>query len=164
MKNFLYLLLLGVPLLSWSQTQELAIFKPLAGHTWAAEGTWGNGGKFKQEIRLEFSLDSTLIIVHSKGFKDQKQTKYGIRNHGLRQFDKASNTIKFWEFDVFGGRTEGTVTAAGKNIIYQYQYGESTITDLWEYVDDSTYNFIVGSYENGVWKQTYLKTQFKRID
>ncbi len=32
---------------------------------------------------------------------------------------------------------------------------------MWEYVNDSTYHFIVGDYQDGTWKQTYLKTQFK---
>ncbi len=163
MKTILILLLIVIAQ-AYGQKADLAIFKPLAGHTWKAEGAWGNGGKFKQETKVEFSLDSTLVIVYSKGFTNQKQTEYGPRNHGIRQVDQKSNTIKFWEFDVFGGCTEGTVAADGKNIRYQYQYGDTVVTDQWEYVDDNTYNFIVGSYEDGQWKQVYLKTQFKRID
>ena len=163
MKN-ITLLLLIIPLLAFSQKSELSIFDNLVGKTWAAEGNWGDGSKFKQEVRFRFGLNKTLVIANSKGFVDKEQTKIGMRNHGIRQFDKASNTINFWEYDVFGGRTEGTVYAEGKNIIYQYSYGETVVTDMWEYVDDTTYNFIVGSYANGKWQQTFLKTQFKRID
>ncbi len=156
----LLILFISIPLFVTAQENDLSVFKPLAGKTWLAEGSWGNGSKFKQEIKLEFTLDSTLVLVHSKGFTDQKQTKFGPRNHGVRQFDKASNSLKFWEYDVFGGRTEGAVLIDGKNILYQYQYGESTITDMWRYIDENTYEFIVGAYEDGTWKQTYLKTKF----
>ena len=161
-KLFLFTVL--IPLIGYAQQSELAFFNHLVGKTWAAEGSWGDGTKFKQETSFSYSLDSTIVIANSKGFTNVAQTTYGMRNHGIRQFDKTSKTLRFWEFDVFGGRTEGTVMASGKNIMYQYAYGEATITDMWEYVDENTYNFIVGSYQDGKWQQTYLKTQFKRID
>jgi hypothetical protein len=37
------------------------------------------------------------------------------------------------------------------------------VTDMWEYIDDSTYNFKVGNYQNGIWKQVYLSTQFIEV-
>ncbi|MHA7056151.1 hypothetical protein ACWGOQ_0002955 [Aquimarina sp. M1] len=96
-----------------------------------------------------FDLNNTLLIAKSKGFTDKQQTKYGWRNHGIRKFDTKMKTIKFWEFDVFGGGTKGTVTTDGKNIIYRYQYRESLVTDFWEHVDNHTYNFKVEDYEKG---------------
>ncbi|SNY99713.1 Catechol 2,3-dioxygenase [Flagellimonas pacifica] len=156
------LLTLGAFILGHGQ-EPLSIFENLIGKTWCAEGAWGNGAKFKQEIQFEYSLNSTLVLVHSKGFTNQEQTSYGPRNHGIRKFDKETNTIKFWEFDVFGGVTKGEVRTDGKDIIYTYGYGESVVTDYWEYVDENTYNFTVGSYEEGQWKQAYLKTQFKSL-
>ena len=160
MNKILFLLLLFIPLLSFTQNSELSIFDNLIGKRWSAEGNWEDGSVFKQEVTLEYALNNTLIIARSNGFTDEAQTKFGARNHGLRQYDASSKSIKFWEFDVFGGLTEGVVFNEGKNIIYQYEYGGSTITDMWEYVDDYTYNFIVGNYENGNWKQKYLTTQF----
>ena len=68
--------------------------------------------------------------------------------------------MRFWEFDVFGGVTEGTVEFEDKDIVYTYKYGESIVTDYWQYVDENTYNFTVGSRENGEWKQKYLETKF----
>lgn len=147
-------------MLSFGQDSTLSIFDNLVSKTWKAEGKWGDGSKFVQEITFNYSLDKTLVLAESIGFVDKTQTKLGPRNHGVRQFDTKTNTIKFWEFDVFGGLTEGTVFAEGKNIIYQYKYGNSVVTDMWEYVDDKTYNFKVGSYENREWKQVYLSTQF----
>ncbi|WP_411028817.1 hypothetical protein [Spongiimicrobium sp. 3-5] len=164
MKNNILLLILWIPLVTCAQNTDLSIFDNLVTKTWKAEGNWGDGSKFKQEIVFTYALDSTIILVNSKGFINKEQTKLGVRNHGVRQFDKKSDQIKFWEFDVFGGLTEGTVFSEGKNILYKYSYGDSTVTDMWEYVDDSTYNFKVGNYEDGNWKQIYLNTQFKAVE
>ncbi|MCL6293602.1 hypothetical protein [Jejuia spongiicola] len=155
-------LIVFMPIVTMGQSAELSIFENLIDKTWKADGNWGDGSKFIQEITFKYDLEKTIIIADSKGFIDKEQTQIGDRNMGIRKFDAASKTIKFWEFDVFGGVTEGTVLAEGKNIIYQYQYGTSVVTDMWEYVNDNTYNFKVGTYEKGVWKQVYLSTQFIR--
>ena len=144
-----------------SQNPDLSIFEPLMGKTWKAEGTWGDGSKFQQEITFAYDLGSSLVITESKGFTNQEQTFFGPRNHGIRKYDPQNQTIVFWEFDVFGGVTQGTVTQKGKDIIYTYYYGGTQVTDYWEYVDANTYNFTVGSYNDGGWAQTYLQTQFK---
>lgn len=144
-----------------SQNLDLSIFEPLMGKTWKAEGTWGDGSKFKQEITFTYDLGSSLVITESKGFTNQEQTTFGPRNHGIRKYDPQNQTIVFWEFDVFGGVTQGTVTQKGRDVIYTYDYGGTQVTDHWEYVDANTYNFTVGSYNDGGWVQTYLQTQFK---
>jgi len=163
MKNVFVILLFFVSIKVFSQDSKLSMFDNLVEKTWKAEGNWGDGSKFVQEIKFEYSLDSTLVITNAIGFVDKEQTKLGKRNHGIRQFDKESNSIKFWEFDVFGGLTEGVVFSKDKNIIYEYEYGGSNVTDMWEYVNDSTYNFKVGNYKDGVWKQLYLSTQFIEV-
>lgn len=142
------------------QESKLSFFEPLMGKTWSAEGNWGDGSKFKQDITFRFGLNDQVVIAESNGYTNQEQTTYGPRNHGVRKFDTATNSVKFWEFDVFGGLTEGTVTVNGKDIIYTYRYGESVVTDYWEYVDENTYNYTVGDYENGTWNQKYLTTKF----
>ncbi|KAA1244562.1 hypothetical protein [Aquimarina sp. RZ0] len=154
-------LLLFITQVILGQESNLSIFKNLVGKEWKAEGKWSDGSKFKQETIFTFDLNNTIIIAKSKGFIDKKQSKYGWRNHGIRKFDSKTKTIKFWEFDVFGGLTQGEVIINDKNMFYQYQYGESLVTDMWEYVDDYTYNFKVGNYRDGVWKELYLETQFK---
>ncbi len=147
--------------LSWSQKSELSIFKNLTNKVWKAEGNWGDGSKFKQEIVFKFDLDSTIVIAKSKGFTNTEKTQYGSRNHGIRKYDAVTKTLHFWEFDIFGGVTEGIVKIDDKNIIYQYEYGGAVVTDMWEYIDDKTYTFKVGNYIDGKWKQVYLETQFK---
>lgn len=164
MKTLVLISFFLLPVLAGAQHSALSLFDNLVSKTWKAEGTWGDGSAFKQELTMNYVMDSTLVVVNSIGFTDREQTRMGLRNHGIRQFHPETNRIKFWEFDVFGGLTEGTVVADGKNIIYQYQYGNSLVTDMWEYVDDATYNFKVGSYENGEWKQLYLSTQFVAVE
>ncbi|AXT19918.1 hypothetical protein D7030_02005 [Flavobacteriaceae bacterium AU392] len=158
------LLVLMIPMFVIGQDSKLSMFDNFIGKTWKADGNWGDGSKFKQEITFKYALDHRIIITNAKGFINKEQTELGLRNHGVRRYDKTSNNIKFWEFDVFGGLTEGIVFAEGRNIVYQYSYGDSFVTDMWEYVDDSTYNFKIGNYKNGVWKQVYLSTQFKAIE
>ena len=164
MKNIACALMFLISSTTYGQTSKLSIFDNLVAKTWKAEGNWGDGSKFEQEIKFEYSLDSTVVITNAIGFVDKEQTKIGLRNHGIRQFDKQSENVKFWEFDVFGGLTKGIVFSEGENIIYQYEYGGTMVTDMWEYVDDSTYNFKVGSYEDGAWKQLYLDIRFKEVE
>lgn len=150
-----------LPMLAIGQDGDLSAFKNLVNKTWSAQGEWANGQEFKQEVSFRFDLENTVIITNSKGFVNKEQTKYGNRNHGVRHYDKTSKSIKFWEFDVFGNVTTGTVITQGKNIMYQYKYGDDLVTDMWEYVDDSTYNFKVGTYTNGKWEHIYLSSVFK---
>ena len=143
-----------------AQENPLAVFNTIIGKKWYAEGNWEDGSKFKQEIIFEYVLDSTLVIAHSKGYTNAEKTQYGNRNHGIRKFDNESEEIKFWEFDSFGGVTTGKVIIDNKDLRYEYDYGGTLVSDAWDYVDDRTYNFTVGHFVNGKWKQIYLRTQF----
>lgn len=153
-----------IPFIAFSQKAEISNFDNLTGKTWRAEGNWGDGTKFIQEISFEYSLDSTLVISNTNGIINSKSEELSPRSHGIRQYDKKSKSIKFWEFDRNGGVTRGSVFFVDKNIFYQYKYKEAILTDMFEHVNDSTYNYKVGNYMNGVWIQTYLSTQFKKID
>lgn len=144
-----------------AQDNPLIIFKSLENYTWEAEGKWGDGSTFKQEISLKFSLNNKLVIVESLGFTNSEQTEFGLRNHGIRQYDEALKQIRFWEFDVFGNLTVGTVESNGKNLKYKYDYGGTVVTEMWIYKNEKTYDFIVGVYENGEWKQKFLETEFR---
>ncbi len=159
----LFLIIILIPFLSISQKSELLSFNNLVGKTWRAEGEWGDGTKFIQEIRFEYSLDSTLIITNTRGPIDKNSNNLSPRSHGIRQYDKNTNSINFWEFDRSGVVTKGTVFFDGNSIYYQYLYNETILTDMWEYVNNSTYIFKVGKYKEGIWIQTYLNTQFNEI-
>jgi len=142
-----------------AQDKPLDIFEPLMGKEWSAEAKWGDGSLFKQELQVAYSLDSALVVVNSKGFTNQGRNEYGNRNHGVRRFDAKAKQLTFYEFDVFGGMTQGTVHSKGKDIIYTYDYQGTTITDYWQYVHANTYNFKVGVYD-GTWQQVFLETTF----
>lgn len=158
-----FLFLMFLPLLSFGQENPLSIFKPLEPYIWQAEGQWGDGSTFKQEIHFEFALNDNLVTVTSLGFTNAEQTEYGPRNHGVRQFDPASNSIRFWEFDVFGGITEGQVEGIDKNIVYTYSYQGTALTEMWIHKEETTYEFIVGVYDEGEWKQKFLVTEFRGV-
>lgn len=145
-----------------AQDDPLSIFDPLVNATWTAEGKWGDGSAFKQEIYFEYYLSGRIVTANSNGFINSERTSFGKRNYGIRRYDSISGSIKFWEFDVFGGLTTGEVIPNGKNILYQYDYGNAKVTDMWEYVNDSTYNFIVGSFKDGQWEHRFLETEFTR--
>ena len=159
MKKLIILLFL-IPIGLKAQDNPLTIFNSLENYTWTAEGKWGDGSTFKQEISLEFSLDNKIVKVESMGFTNKEQTEFGLRNHGIRQYDEKLKKIRFWEFDIFGNLTEGTVEGEGKNLIYKYDYGGTFVTEMWVYKNEKTYDFIVGVYENGEWKQKFLETEF----
>ena len=163
MRTFFLLFLSLVTFSTNAQTPLLNAFEPLIGHTWSAQGKWGDGSVFEQETTFTAELEGTIVVAKSKGFVDQDQTQYGDRNHGIRKYDEANKQIIFYEFDTFGGLTEGIVLVDGKNLYYQYKYGDAFITDGWEYQDENTYKYTVGVYEAGEWKATYLSTVFKKI-
>lgn len=146
-----------------AQKSDLSLYNNLINKTWKLEGDWGNGTKLKQEITFEYALNKNIVVVKTKGFTNKIQTKFGNRNYGIRKYDSITGKVRFWEYDIFGGLTEGKVYLEGKNIVQQYKYGSSVLTDMWEYVNDSTYNLIIGNYVKGSWKKIYLKTKIKSM-
>lgn len=150
-----------------SKAQEpnpLNIFEPLMGGKWLVEGTWENGGKFKQEVVLEWGLDKKIVKVKTYGTIDQATNAYGLRNEGIRAWSLSDSTIQFWEFDVFGGITEGTCQSEGRNIYYDYDYQGLALRDAWNYINDDTYEFVVGSVKDGKMDKVYQKSTFRRVE
>ena len=149
---------------TYSQTDHpLSVFVPLLDRTWMASGKWNDGNPFQQEITFEEALSGSIIKTTSDGYLDEEKTIWGHRNHGIRQWDQSDEIIKFWEYDVYGGVTTGTVTVDDKNFYYQYNYGEGeslVVTDYWQFVDRDTYSVTVGIYKDGSWSEKYLETNF----
>ena len=141
--------------------QPLEVFQPLMDKVWRAEGNWGDGSSFKQEITFRYDFNRQLVITETKGFIDADKTEYGLRSHGIRQFNASTGKIHFWEFDIFGEAIEGTVLRMNQDIILTYEYQGTLITDYWKYIDEYTYGFTIGSYANGSWSNKYLETTFQ---
>ena len=135
-------------------------FGPLMDKTWIANGEWGNGSVFKQEVTFKQGLDGQLVQAESLGFTDPEQSQFGLRNIGIRRYDPEKKSLVFFEFDVFGGLTTGTIETSGKDILYHYEYGGTMLTDEWKFVDEMTYQYTVGTKENGQWISKYLETKF----
>ncbi|MFQ5650879.1 MAG: hypothetical protein ACE5IY_13135 [bacterium] len=149
-----------------AQTARLQAFAPLVGGRWQAAGEWSNGTKFEQEIAFKWALNETIVIAESFGVINPKTGERGHRSHGVRAWNAVTNKLWFWEFDVFGGVTEGEVEIDGANITLIYEYGDGDkrvrLRDRWQRVDDQTYDFAVEQFENRKWGRMLLATQFRR--
>ncbi|MGB3465179.1 MAG: hypothetical protein WBA74_07915 [Cyclobacteriaceae bacterium] len=146
------------------QENKLAVFDQMVGKTWRAEGKWKDGSDFKQEVTIEYALDSTLVISKTKSFTDEKQQKFGMRNYGIRKYDSEKDEILFWEFDITNSLTEGKVKVKGKNVYFIYTYGYSLVTDGWEYRDDNSYILKIGVFDGENWEKTYLEVVYTLVD
>ncbi|MFQ5638358.1 MAG: hypothetical protein ACE5IR_10240 [bacterium] len=157
----------GLPGQVWAQANRLQAFAPLVGGRWQAAGEWSTGMKFEQEIAFTWALNQTIVLAESYGVINPKTGERGHRNHGVRAWNTAENKLWFWEFDVFGGLTQGEVEIDGKGISMIYEYGDGDkrvrLRDRWQRVDDQTYDFTVEQFENGQWGRVLLATQFRRI-
>jgi hypothetical protein len=138
----------------------------LVGGTWKAESQWSDGTPFKSHVSYEWALDGTILKTKTFGNIRRDGYEFGLRNEGIRAYDGAHKEMVFFEFDIFGGITSGTIKYDGKNIFYQYSYetGEETmqLTDSWEYQDEDHYDYTVGVYEDGHWKQKFLTSVMTR--
>lgn len=166
----LAIILLAILTISTVKAQEgitsLQTFENLIGGTWEGRGAWENGAPFSQHIMFEWGLSGKMIKVKTYGNVSREGNEFGLRNEGVRAWSEEASTVKFWEFDIFGGLTEGTVDTDGNDIYYHYSYdagqGPTKLTDAWIYRDKDTYQYIIGIYQNGEWKQKFLSTDMKR--
>lgn len=161
-----YLIAVLLPLhLTLAQAQKkenpIAFYEAQIGKTWVIDAKWGDGSPFKQELTLTYGLQGQVVYVHTKGYIDQERTVIGDRNFGVRKYDEETGKVLFWEFDAFGGVTTGEVVSQGRDLWYIYQYGEQTIADIWEYLDDETYAFRVVSFDNNEVGDMYLKGAYR---
>ncbi len=166
----LLIILLALLTMNTAKAQEkkpsLQVFKNLVGGTWKGEGTWSDGSPFKLDLEYEWGLSGNLVKSKTFGNISNDGYEFGLRNEGIRVWSEEVPGIVFWEFDIFGGITEGTVMVDGHDIYYHYLYdfgqGPVELTDGWIFKDKNTYEFLVGEYKNGEWKQKYLSTTMKR--
>ena len=148
-----------------AQSQELKVinaFDPLIDHVWVIEGEWGTGLKFKQEISFKKEASGTIITANTNGYLNEEQSKWGPRNYGIRQIDAKTGKMMFYEYDAFGGMTKGEVLTIGKDFYYIYEYEGLTLADKWEFVDNSNYTYIIGTYSEGQIGDIYLKGTISR--
>ena len=156
---FLITLLSSITISVSAQEDMMKVFNHLLNKTWKVEGSWGGAMEFKQEVTFTAALEGNLVIAETKGFVDEKQTQWGHRNHGIRRYDAQEEKIKFFEYDVFGGLTQGEIQLNGKNLLYVYEYGGQMICDKWEFVNENEYKYIVGSFKDGQIDQVLMEAK-----
>lgn len=166
MKYIFMVLAIGwASLSSLAQQNEspLVVFEQFVTGKWEMNGTWSNGQKFRQAQTFEWGLDKKIVKVKTFGTINQKTGAYGLRNEGVRAWDAQKKQIVFWEFDVFGGITQGTCTVEGHNIYYDYPYQGKNFRDSWVYINPNKYEYKVGLYENGKWIKIYHESFYQRL-
>ena len=163
-KNVLLLIAMFLPVLAIGQTTNLSHFQNFVGGKWQMEGKWSNGKTFKQEVVFNWGLNKNIVKVKTFGVTNPQTGEYGLRNEGIRAWNKEKNTIEFWEFDLFGGITEGTCNFEGKNLFYLYNYHGEELKESWIYIDENTYSYEIASVKDGNVIKSYLKSIYKRIE
>ena len=143
--------------------KSLEAFANLVPGTWISEGKQLGGHEGKAEKIYEWGLNEKLVKVKTYT-TDPKTLKFDLRNEGVRFWKANDELIHFYEFDAFGGITEGTVTINEKDIHYDYEYEGYKLRDSWIYVNADTYKYIVGVWEDGAWKEKFHEGQFIRKD
>lgn len=145
---------------------KLSPLENLIGGSWEIDTQWGDGTKFKQEITYSWSLSEKMISSKTTGNISKTGYEQGLRSEGVRVWNSTDSTLKFWEFDIFGTITEGTILIDGNNHYYQYSYetgdGIMTLTDGWEFISKNEYTYSVGVFEDGMWTQKYLSGSMMR--
>ena len=150
-----------------AQDNPLEKLSNLVGGKWVIDTQWENGGKFRQEYIYEWGLNEKIIKVKTFGTVNMETGEFGLRNEGIRTYDKRENKIKFWEFDVFGGMITGEVRIEENDIHFNYLYpvgGEiKEMVDLWEYVDVNKYRYKVRMKAGDKFKEL-LSTEVVRVN
>lgn len=153
---------------SYCQEEQspLQALKPLLGGTWVTKGKWKNGADFHQEVTFRRELSGNLITSETKDLIDSKSFEDSVRNYGVIGYKKEKTEIVFYNFDVFGGITEGTITTSENNIFFTYDYAidgvVQSLTDAWLFIEKDKYEFRVGILKNGTWEKVFISNTFDR--
>ena len=161
MKYILSLIVLFAAFVHSPAQSSLDIFNNLAGSTWIAAGKQLGGHDGKTVKEISWGLDGKLVKVKTYT-TDPKTLQFGLRNEGVRTLNAESGNIEFYEFDKFGGVSKGKVIADGKDIHYEYEYGDLTLRDSWIFIDKDQYTYVVASVKNGEQDQIYHQGVFVR--
>ncbi|MCE7995586.1 MAG: hypothetical protein HEP71_26645 [Roseivirga sp.] len=146
-----------------SQGEQMKAFENLIGGEWVTTPKAAGGLQSKSVSKFEWGLNRK--IIKSKYYNhDPKTFEFGLRNEGIRAHNASDSTIVFYEFDRFGGITEGTVLTEGQNLHYEYDYhGELKLRDTWKFIDKDNYSLTVGVWKDGKWEKKYHEALVKRV-
>jgi len=143
------------------------VFESLVGGTWTVSGTWSSGVPLHQ--RKQFEWGPRRAFIQSKTMTSSNGTdQWEQHSTGIRQWQRTEKNVLFWEFDRFGGVTEGRVGFVGEHTFYyEYSYlvrGQTLhMRDTWTRIDNDRYTYTIGQYEGEALQQTFLEAEFRRM-
>jgi len=161
MKQTFLLFLLSFTFQSVAQNSELDAFQNLAGSTWISEGKQlgGHDGKTVKEIKWGLNGQIVQVTTYTT---DPQSLEFGLRNEGIRIFNSQSRMLEFYEFDKLGGVSKGIIKTNGKDIHYEYEYGDLVLRDSWIFESEDQYRYRVCSMQADSCTQVYHEGVFKR--
>lgn len=149
-------------LFTFGQTTPLKAFEQLAGYKWISEGQQLSGTDGKTLFEIDWGLHHQIVKVKTH-ITDPKTGNLELRNEGISAFNKATGDLEFYEFDKLGGITTGTVLVENRNVHYEYVYEGLQLRDSWIYLSDSSYQLIIGVWQNDDWSKKYLETTLSKL-
>ncbi len=142
-----------------AQKNPIKAFETLADGSWISEGMQLGGFEGKTVYTMKWDLNKQIVRVNSWS-TDPKTKEFGFRAVGVRAYNKEEDRLEFYEFDRFGGITQGTILVDGRNLHFEYEYNGAFLRDSWIYLDDNKFQFIVGIWEDGKWSKKFHETTF----
>ncbi len=143
----------------FAQENSINAFETLADAKWVSEGIQLGGFEGRTVYEMKWDLNKKIVRVNSFS-TDPKTKEFGFRAVGVRVYNKENGRLEFYEFDKFGGITQGTILIDGQNLHFEYEYNGAFLRDSWIYVNGDKFKFIVGTWEDGKWSQKFHETTF----
>lgn len=158
-KLILFIAALAIGVVANAQGNKKAVYDAMAnlvGGEWNVNGAGVDGSPFNQQVTFEWGAGQAFFTSTTKGIVNKDTKATGVLSHGVRAWDKTTNSMKFWEFDTFGDITEGSVVIDGNDIYFIYEYQGKIVTDAWVQKNKNTYEYIVGVRSGGKWTDVFI--------
>ncbi|MFQ5709221.1 MAG: hypothetical protein ACE5HO_17325 [bacterium] len=108
----------GFALAQSTEANQLHRIMDLFGGTWVGEGTATDGGKFKTELKFEWTLNKRFIKVTNFITANKKSQLYAETTYG---WQPVLRQIVFWSFDNDGNINEGVATLDESTLHHEWR-------------------------------------------
>lgn len=133
----------------------------LVGGTWEIDAYFIEGDRLQQRFEVSYSEEKAFFETRTYHLADDGS--YVLKSKGVRAWDNASQSFRFWEFGLDGSIVEGTIVLQGQNILHIYEYEGQILTDLYSFERDGLYEIIVGQKEGDSWPVLHANGGVKRL-
>ena len=168
MKFPLFVFALFACLLTQAQTDQsqreraYAAYSVLEGGSWEIDAYFIEGTHLQQRFEVSYSADSAIFTTST--FRMAENGNYVLQSEGVRAWDDATRTFRFWEFGVDGSIVEGSIVIQGQNILHIYEYDNEILTDLYSFERDGLYELIIGQKEGDQWPVLHANGGVKKLE